>query len=879
MIHARGTKGWMLIAAMLAIGGCGDDLPTETGTTGSTTTDTTGQGTGPGTTTGGSLDDTGTSTGTTGGEDIDEFPGLSAPVEIIIDDRGIPHIYGQVDLDVMYASGYQMATDRLFQMDLMRRRALGRQAEVLGPDLVGQDEISRIFDLPRWGAANVERLRDEEPEVYRRIVAWVAGVNARIAEVVAGDVPLPYGFGPGEADYLPEPWTLQEHSAIAKLLMLGNSNSLERELLATIVQRNFADAWGRIQLSRPAYPVSTMPPDELPAPAPWRPGVAHPAKPPIPATPAELAEGMKVLRRALGHVPRVGSNNWAVDGSLTATGRPFVANDPHQPLQSPSLMYAQHLSSAHADGELDVIGWSFAGTAGIQLGHNRHVQWAATTNFADVMDIWEVELDGAEVRVGDQMVAMDVRREVIMVKDGEPVTLDVRDVPGYGVLLPDDIVPLPIAAPGNALLLNWTGFSATAEERTFTGMAVSTNIDEYEAAADLMEVGGFNFVAADAEGITYRVNIHVPDRGDPSARPMPFLVVDGNDAGSLWSGQFLPPERLPRSRAESRGWIATANNDPWGFTFDGDVGNDPWYYGYFYAPGFRAQRIDEELTRLAEQGGITREDLQALQTDTHSPSADLLLPALTQAWGELDTDPELVPYQGRPELATLYTLLTEGWNQRMERGEPGALAYHLFLLLLTDEVARDELSILYPTVLGAETPFVVKIPILAVLGEYPESAALLGASRNVVLLEALSRVADLLQTRYGSVDPAGYAWGDVHGTDFTNPFGGDLYGGWWPSDGGEDTVNVSSSSFLDESGGVADRFDSHDGGIFRVVTGFAEDGTPEAYCNFPPGNSADPGSPHFQDTLDAWLEDEYAYLPFRRSEVEDAAETTIMLEP
>jgi penicillin amidase len=744
---------------------------------------------------------------------------------------------------------------------------------------VGQDRISRIFDLPRWGAANVDRVRAEDPELYRRLVAWLAGVNARIAEVNAGEVPLPYGFGPGEADYMPEPWTLQDHSAIAKLLMLGNSNSLERELLATIIQRNFPVAWSRIELPRPAYPVSTMPPDELPAPAPWRPAVAFPPRPPIPATPAEIAAGMAVLHDALRHVPRVGSNNWAVDGSLTATGRPFVANDPHQPLESPSLMYAQHLSSAHAEGELDVIGFAFAGTAGIQLGHNRHVQWAATTNFADVMDVWEVELDGEDVRVGDQVVAMDVRSETIMVKDGDAVMLEVRDVPGYGVLLPNDIVPLPIAAPGNALLLNWTGFSATAEERTFTAMDVAGSIDEYEAAVDLMEVGGFNFVSADAIGISYRVSIHVPDRGDPSARPMPFVVVDGNDAGSLWSGEFLAPEQLPRSRAEGRGWIATANNDPWGFTFDGDVSNDPWYYGYFYASGFRANRITEELTRLAAQGGITREDMQALQSDTHSGAADLLLPVLEEAWASLDTDPALAPYQGRPELETLYTLLTTSWDRRMERDQPGALAFHLFVMFLTDEVIRDELSLLYTTILGEEPPFVIKIPILAVTDQYPESAALLGAPRDVVLLEALSRAAGLLETRYGSVDPAGYTWGDVHGTDFGNRFGGELYGGWWPSDGGEDTVNVSSSRFLDESGGVADRFDSHDGAIFRVVTGFADDGTPEAYVNFPPGNSADPGSPHFQDTLDAWLEDEYAYLPFRREEVEAAAESTIVLEP
>ena len=764
------TMTRVLVASLLALCTCGDDLPdiNTTGQTGDASTGVTGEAT---------QGDTGT---TTGGEDIDQFPGLSAPVEIIIDDRGIPHMYGETDLDVLYAAGYQMATDRLFQMDLVRRRALGRQAEVLGPDLAGQDETSRLFDLHRWGAANVERLREDDPDTYQLLVAWIAGVNARIAEVNAGEVPLPYGFGPDETNTMPKPWTLAEHSAIGKLMMLGVSNSLERELLATIVERNFPQAWSRIELARPAFNVSTMPPEELPAPAPWRPGIEHPSRPPIPATPQELVEGMRALHRNMAHIPIVGSNNWAVDGSLTSTGRPLIAGDPHQPLQSPSLMYTQHLNSADAGGQIDVIGWAFAGTAGIQLGHNRHLHWTATTNFADVMDIWEVEVSGSQVRIGEQMVDFDVRAETIEVAGGQPETIEFRDVPGYGVLLPDDIVPIPIAGSGHALLLNWTGLRATAEERTFVSLAAATTLDEFEAAADTMEVGGFNFVGATTEGISYFVGNEVPDRGDPAARPMPFLVVDGDDPDTFWNGAFLSPDKIPHTRAQARGWLTTANNDPWGFTFDGDVSNDPWYYGYFYTPGNRAKRIDDELSRLAMQGGITAEDMQALQSDTHSPMSDVLLPLIGEAFDGIGTDPALDAYVDRPELEQLHALLTETWDQRMERHSPGALAFHLYLMLLTEEVIGDELSLLYTTVLGAESSFIVKIPMLAVMGEYPNSDELLGAPRDVVLLETLSRVAGVLEDRYGSVDPKGYTWGDMHGTDFSNPFGGDLAGGWWP---------------------------------------------------------------------------------------------------
>ena len=814
--------------------------------------------------------------------DIEVFPGLSAAVEIAIDDKGVPHIYAQTDSDLFHAAGYQMATDRLFQMDLVRRRALGRQAEVLGPSRVAQDEISRLFDFHRWGAANAARIREENPELYGWLVAWLAGVNARIDDVVEGRAPMPYGFGPGELDVMPERWSMEEHLAIAKMFSFANSNSLERELLATIVARNFPDAWEKVELCRPGYPASILPPDERPVSAGReRSGPARAAAlEPIPASEAELHAAMHQLHEAMAHLPRVGSNNWAVAGRHTGNGRPLVAGDPHQPLQSPSLMYAHHLSSAEGGGQFDVIGFSFVGAAGVHLGHNRHVQWTATTNFADVMDIWEVALVDGEtaVRHGNDVVEIVERREKIEVAGEAPHTFVVRDVPGRGVLLPADIVPIPIAAPGHALLLGWTGFAATNEEQSFFGMNVASSIDEYEAAVDLMEVGGFNFVAADANEISYRVNILVPDRGDPSARPMPYTVVSGDDPGAVWSGH-LPPERLPRSRATTRGWIATANNDPFGFTFDGDVGNDPWYYGCFFAAGHRAHRLDAELERLADRGAVTLEDMQVLQTDTHSSMADMLLPPLAEAWDAVSTDEALAEFRDQEDLASLANLLLNDWNRRMDREQPGALAFHLFMLFLTEGVVGDELSVLFRIVLEEEAPFVIKMPMLAVTGQYPRSDELMQEGRDWLLLRALQRAAQVLRARFGDVDPSRYTWGDMHGTRFDNPFGGELAIGWFPTRGGEDTVDVSSSRFFAPSGDVAERFDSTSGAIYRVVTTFAADGTPQAWANFPPGNVADPHGPHFTDTLEDWLEGRYARLPFTAAEVAAVTQRTTTLEP
>lgn len=814
-------------------------------------------------------------------EAFDEYPGLSAEVEIVIDTRGIPHIYAATDDDLAFASGYQMATDRLFQMELMRRRALGRQAEVLGESFVDQDIVSRTFNLEYWGSLNAERLREDAPDVYNFVISWIAGVNARVAEVNAGSVPLPYGFA--EAGFMPETWARDDEFAIAKLMYLGNSNSLERDLLATILYRNIPATWNAFELGRPMFPVAIMPDDEIPAgfkpdSGPSHLGLAPQPVPMDPYSPAAIADTITGLRHAFGHVGANGwggSNNWAIDGRHTQSGRPIVANDPHQPLQSPSLMYGLHLNSTErGSGTLDVAGFAFTGTMGVQLGHNAKLHWSATTNFADVMDLWEVRVEDQGVWAGDTYVEWTTRTEVIEIKDAEPLMLELHDVPDYGVILPEQLIPLPIAATGHELLANWTGFAATAEELCFSRMSQASTIEEWESGVDHMEVAGFNFVAATAEAISYRVNILVPDR-DLSTGALPYLVIDGDIDESYWTG-YLPPEQLPRSRLESRGWIATANNDPWGFTFDGDVTNDPFYYGYFYAAGHRAQRLHDEFERLTTQGNVTRDDMMALQTDTHSPLSDVLLPIIANAVAQLGQDAELAEFEGNTDILALADQLA-AWDQRMDRDSSAALVWHAWLHNMAWVAIEDDFAFLYTLVFAEEPPFIIKIPALALLGQY-QGDGLIDQSPEWIALEGLRMTAEWLTGRFGGIEASNYTWGDMHGTNFANPFGGELEGGWVPTNGGEDTINVSSSNFYgDNNGNAAERFDSHDGAIFRVVTTFAEDGTPEASLNFPRGNSGDPSSPHWDDTLEDWTNGVYTPLPFRRDEVDAARESTITL--
>lgn len=826
--------------------------------------------------------------------DPEVFPGLTAPVDIRIDARGVPHIYGETDADVFFAAGYQVAVDRLFQMDLMRRRAYGRGAEVLGAGKVDEDRISRLFNFARWGKLDAERLLAESPDDYRLFVAWTAGVNRRIEEINAGAAPLPYGFGEAELNYRPEPWDVADALVIGKMVSFGNSNALEYEFLATVVSRFVPAVLDVVQLPRPGWETYTVPPEDRPsssgAPATFEGEKSSGqvqkdrAKKTGLTPPPDATDQLHRLHAALSGFRVSGSNNWAVDGRFTASGRPLIANDPHQPLQSPSVMYALHLNSADAGGAFDVAGFGFAGVPGVQLGHNRKIHWAATTGFADCMDLYQVRLsdDQSTVEIGGKTAPVAWREEVITVAGMGERRFRVGDVDGYGVLVGDALPLEPALAvdPGYSLLINWTGFRATNEARAFLDMARAQSIDEWERAVDLIEVGTFNWMAADASGITYHLNTHIPDRGAPAGRPMPIRVVSGDDPAYVWNGTFLPGDKLPRSRAPQTGFIVTANNDPWGFTGDGDLSNDPWYYGAFYDPGYRAGRIEQRLRELTQAGKVTVADMQALQSDTYSLVADKMLPVLAEVYAKVATDDTLLAYRGRDDLAVLHELLTKTWNRRMDRQESGALAFHAFAHFLVKRIFEDDLSLVFSPIMEASPVYALKFAALAATGMYPNANDLMQEGRDVLVMEALSDAARWLTREFGSVSPHRYRWGDRHGTGFRNVFGGELDGGWHPTDGGEDTVNVSASTFfVTGSSDVRPQFESNDGAVFRVVTGFAADGVPEAVVNFPPGNSADPTSPHFSDTLEDWIEDRYHHFPFRRGEVDEMVLETVTLEP
>lgn len=799
------------------------------------------------------------------------FPGLSASLDIRRDQLGVVHVLGATDADVVYGSGYMQATDRLFQMDLIRRRALGRRAEVLGEGALGDDRFVRLIGIPAMGEENAELMRSEDPATYALLVAWVAGVNARVDEVLAGETPLPYGFGPDELDYAPERWTPSDALAVGKLILFGNANLIEYELLATILEQ-YVPIAQVLPVAMPLEPTFILPEDERPAagPAP----LLRPARATRPL-PGDAGERLSTFFRKMRAVRPGASNNWAMDGRFTANGKPLIAGDPHQGLESPSLMWAQHMNSVDAGGTIDVVGFAFVGTPSVQLGHNRHLAWTATTNYPDTMDLWEVPSDGTTVVVGGEPIPITRKNEAIPVRDAGADAQVVEVVPGYGVLLPEDLSPVPVTQPGHRILLGWAGFGPTHEAVAFQGFDTAASLADFEAQVDRMELGCFNFVGATAEGITYRSSPRVPERKDPLGLRA-FQLLDGSNPDAFWTGSYYGPERLPHSRAEQRGWLASANNDPFGFTTDGAVEGDAFYFGVFFDPGTRAARIESELARLAERGDVTLDDMKALQTDTYTRLADALLPHLEAALEAQSVDPALAAYAGRTDLTTLGTALL-AWDRRMVRASPDALVFEAFSQFLTRQVVGDDLGIAFGPIADSQPIYVAKLAALTLDGRYPGSETLLQEGANPLVFAALDETALFLTERFGGTDPSLYTWGDFHGTYFHGLWG-ELDGGFHPTDGGDGTVNVSSASFFAD-GVPRERMESTGGAIYRMVMSIGDDGTPVAEVIFPMGNSGNRASPFFDNNLADWVEGRYHALPFRTEDVIAATVERRVLAP
>jgi penicillin amidase len=392
--------------------------------------------------------------------------GLSAPVEVVRDGKGVVRILARNLKDLFFAQGYVHAQERLWQMEFQRRVGQGRLSEVLGEATLPQDRFLRTWGFYRAAEAAYERLYPEEKEA---VDAYAAGVNA----FLASGAPLPPEFT--LLGFRPETWTGPDVLVWAKMMSFDLSGNWEEEL-----KRHRLLARG----VSPERLLELLPPYPEDAPTILRSEDLR--------LPLSREEAPSALLQMAPPRHMEASNNWVVAGSRTATGKPFLADDPHLRLQAPSLWF---LMALEAPG-YRAIGASLPGVPGIVIGRNDRIAWGVTNVGADVQDLYLLEEAGGGYRYKGQVRPYRVREERIRVKGGREEVFKVRETV-YGPVITDALQD----PPKTPMALRWV--SLDPEDHilmAFLGVNRARNWDEFQKALEPYSAPSQNFVYADVEG-------------------------------------------------------------------------------------------------------------------------------------------------------------------------------------------------------------------------------------------------------------------------------------------------------------------------------------------------------------------------------------------
>ncbi len=642
--------------------------------------------------------------------------GLHERADVLRDRFGVPHIFAADRHDVFFLQGYVTAQDRLWQMDLYRRAAAGRLAEVLGEPGLDSDKFMRTVGLARAAALD---LAIASPAALEVLQAYADGVN-KFIEQHADSLPVEFLI----LGYKPEPWSAVDSVSLAKLQLYDAAGNYTQELLrAGLAERLGLDVLP-VLLPDPGTAVAYDKNAWAEVAADLAPGAGVP--------------GAAALAGILGGAGEgLGSNCWALSGAKTKSGKPLLAGDPHLPVRNPSIWYEVAL----ATGDLSLIGFAIPGVPGVVIGHNDKVAWSFTYAYADTQDLFVEHQDPNDLHRYEfqgRYEAATFLRESIRVKGrADPVTLDVA-ITRHGPIL------TPVLDGQKAqLALRWSALDATRTLDAVLGMDQARSFDEFKRAASDFVGASLSACYADTDGhIGYLMVGRLPDRPGDGRMPVP-----GWTGAYEWRG-LLPADANPSVLDPADGLILNANNRP--VSAPSAVG-----YNGEWDPGFRYAYLRSVLVqqRSADIAAMSR-----LQNDYTSLPVQRYRDAIVS---------------GKPTTALGQQLqrVVREWDGSLTVDSTGAAVYESWLGQMTRLVFSDKLGAtlfddyetngrptfaLYQLLGSASSPWFVELGDPAVTGRDALSGAALDAAAK-----------DLVR-RLGS-DVTKWRWGDLHTISFEHP--------------------------------------------------------------------------------------------------------------
>lgn len=771
--------------------------------------------------------------------------GISGPVEILRDTDGVPHISAANDKDAMFGLGYAHAQDRLWQMEFQRRIGAGRLSEILGAPTVETDKFLRTLGAYRAARTAWPKVTSADRGV---IEAYVAGVNAFISTHHGRQLPIEFTL----LGFEPEPWAPEDVLVWAKMMSFNLSGNWNEELVRSeMVAKIGADKTAQITrgytddgpLILPSGSATTGGPavarrDSAPTPAVGAPSYA-----------SDLLAINHTIEDALGLGGfAIGSNNWVIGGAHTATGKPFVANDPHLGFQIPSIWYLAHVTG----GPYDVIGATLPGLPSVVIGHNQRIGWAVTNTGPDVQDLFMEHVnDRNEVEHNGKWEPMQIVPEVIKVKGQPDMTIQVR-ITRHGPLISDatdngGLIKEPMA-------FRWT--SLDPEDHTieaFLSVNRAQNWDDFTKALSLYEAPMQNFVFADVDNnIGYYAPGALPIRakGDGSM-PAPGWTDEYD-----WTG-YVPFDKLPHSYNPPEGFIVTANNKVTPASY-------PYFITNTWSAPYRAERITEMIQAKPK---LTIDDVAAMQADVVSTQARRMLPYLLQA-----TPPD--------DASKAALDMLKGWDATIRGDSAQAAVYeawfnqigkHIFADELGDKVwgdyssAGDFDTMQLPDVLaGKEADWCDN----ATTPQKEDCAVTSG----LALKDGLAEMAKY----QGSSDPKSWRWDKVHRATFPhNPLDNvgplkSIFSRSIPNGGDNYTVDVGSIR-------TSALYNQYHGPSYREILDLSDLNNSRFIHTV--GQSGYVLSGNYSNFIERWQHVQYIPMRFNKDTINGAADGRLTLEP
>lgn len=504
--------------------------------------------------------------------------GLTENVWIATDQFGIPTITTVSRLDGFRALGYVTARDRLFQMDLLRRRSAGRLSEIFGDSMVAVDMEQRILGFESVAQETAQRLPVAQREVLE---AYAEGINS----AMDGMPVAPFEFL--VLGYRPERWRIEDSLLIVLSMFQDQSNSENEERMLSVMEQALpAEVYQFLTPMTEPYSQAVLGEEFS----------ADDYRVPVESLVTLLKQASLLEKQTMiaqPHRMRAASNAWAVAGAKTQDGRAILANDMHTSISVPNIWYRCRLKF----GENDIAGASLPGTPLIVAGASRHLAWGMTALVADVLDLVKIQVnpeDHNEYRAFDGWKPFGVRKERIQIKGGTTHELDVKTTI-WGPVARKLLIDQPVA-------IRWTALDADAVNVGLLDIYAAKTLEE--GVAIINNTGGppLNVILADDTGrIAWTTMGRLPLRRGFDGISSRFW----SDGSAEWMG-YLAPEQLPRIVDPSEGFVVNANNR-------GVDRNYPFTVGHAFTNGYRAYRITE---RLQVMDLINEEEMFRLQFDT-----------------------------------------------------------------------------------------------------------------------------------------------------------------------------------------------------------------------------------------------------------------------